>query len=143
MQTLKSFSDEITGYLSPIYARSLAEFGNPRHLTNSNGWIIERRIPGSESVDGLGCYPLICCTDWAQLGADLRVLRSDLISLAVVADPFGSYELALLKKNFDRVVRFNPSIVDCVLRICCTYKNRSVVSYWVYNMFHILGRVVV
>ena len=38
----------VTGYMHPGYAESLAEFGTPRELQHSGGWLQERMIPGSE-----------------------------------------------------------------------------------------------
>ncbi|HSS29061.1 MAG TPA: hypothetical protein VLL50_14020, partial [Usitatibacter sp.] len=61
------------GYAHPGYAGSLAEFGTPRELPASGGWLLEREIPGG-GRDAMGCYPLLCCRDW-------RALREDLDSL--------------------------------------------------------------
>jgi hypothetical protein len=83
----------ITGYLHPGYAASLAEFGTPRLLPRSEGWILERQIPGSPYSDGMGCYPLFACQDWSQLHADLESIGSELVSLALVTDPFGKYDV--------------------------------------------------
>ena len=41
------------GYLSPEYVASQAECGQPLTLPRSGGWLLERRIPGSEAVDRL------------------------------------------------------------------------------------------
>ncbi len=46
------------GYLSSAYAESLAEFGRPRELAKCGGWILERKIPGTDLHDAMGCYPL-------------------------------------------------------------------------------------
>ena len=51
----------VSGYLHPTYARSLSEFGAPRHLPHSGAWILERRIPGSPYSDAMGCYPILAC----------------------------------------------------------------------------------
>ena len=101
----------MTGYLSSTYASALAEFGAPKRLPASNGWIIERRIPGSDLKDGLGCYPLFCCEDWTRVGDDLRALSSSLVSVALVTDPFGDYDTSLLDGSFDRVVKFKEHYV--------------------------------
>ena len=94
----------ITGYLHPDYAQSLAEFGAPRLLSRCNGWILERRIPESPYHDALGCYPLFTCQDWSLLHADLESVGDDLISLALVTDPFGDYDRAYLQHCFKDVV---------------------------------------
>lgn len=95
----------VAGYLHPAYAESLAEFGLPRHLPKCGGWILERKIPGTRYHDGMGCYPLFACEDWQQLGTDLRAIGSDLVSLAVVTDPFGAYDVSMLQRCFRDVVR--------------------------------------
>lgn len=88
-------------YQSRLYASSLAEFGRPRHLVRSEGWILEREIPGSALRDGMGCYPLFCCRNWEGLEDDLRELESNLISLVLVTDPFGAYDRSLLDRCFN------------------------------------------
>jgi hypothetical protein len=93
-----------TGYAHPGYAASLAEFGTPRHLPRSGSWILERETPGLAASDAMGCYPLFCCQDWSQLHLDLQTLDRELVSLAVVTDPFGDYRLADLKRCFPNLV---------------------------------------
>ena len=92
-----------TGYTSQAYAESLSEFGSPRLLPRSGGWILERDIDGFGLRDATGCYPLFCCQDWASLQADLEEIRG-LVSLAVVCDPFGEYDEEYLAKCFGNVV---------------------------------------
>lgn len=77
------------GYRHEAYARSLREFGSPRLLPSSGGWILERAIDGSERSDAIGCYPLFACQNWAGLADDLKTLEGSLVSLMIVADPFG------------------------------------------------------
>ena len=74
----------MTGYLHPGYAQSLAEFGTPRELPRSGGWILERQIPGFSCHDAMGCYPLFARQDWSQLHADLESVGSEpaVLSLA-------------------------------------------------------------
>ncbi len=88
-------------YQSSQYAFSMAEFGRPRRLNRSEGWILEREIPGSTLRDAMGCYPLFSCRNWEELPADLRELESDLISLVLVTDPFGAYDAAFLERCFN------------------------------------------
>lgn len=107
-----------TGYLHPAYARSLAEFGNPRHLPRSGGWILERAIPDSVFRDAMACYPLLVCSDWAGLGADLDDLARQFVSISAVTDPFGCYRPDDLGRCFpDLMAPFKEHfIVDLGLR---------------------------
>jgi hypothetical protein len=52
----------------------------------------------------MGCYPLFVCQDWSQLHADLDEIGDGLVSLALVADPFGNYDVAYLHHCFKDVV---------------------------------------
>lgn len=99
------------GYLHPDYARSLAEFGTPRYLPASGGWILEREIAGATDRDAIGCYPLFSCRDWMGLGKDLDELGGQLVAISLVADPFGAYAPADLERIFDCVVRFKEHCV--------------------------------
>lgn len=101
----------MTGYAHPEYAYSLAEFGSPRELPRCGGWILERQIPGFPLRDGMGCYPLFVCRDWSKLHEDLNDLENDLISLSLVTDPFGDYELDYLRRCFDFVKPFKEHFV--------------------------------
>jgi hypothetical protein len=105
--TLNSRSDqkEVAGYLHPAYCESLVEFGRPLLLPQSRAWILERSVPNSEFSDAMGCYPLFQCADWSGLNNDLATLKSNLVSLAVVTDPFGNYEFEYLKTCFPDVAK--------------------------------------
>lgn len=87
-----------------LYAESLSEFGEPRQLTRAKGWILVRDIPGSGCQDAMGCYPLFTCRHWQHLATDLDEIGSDLVSLALVSDPFGDYDETLLKRCFGDLV---------------------------------------
>ena len=100
-----------TGYMHPDYADSLREFGKPHHLLRCDGWVLERQIHGFPFKDGMGCYPLFVCRDWSKLCADLKDLETDLISLALVTDPWGHYDLAYLRECFDFVKPFKEHFV--------------------------------
>jgi hypothetical protein len=100
-----------TGYMHQGYAESMAEYGTPRELPRCGGWILQRRIPGFAYHDGMGCYPLFACRDWAKLLADLEHLESQLVSLALVADPFGEYDIACLQRCFDKLYPFKVHFV--------------------------------
>jgi hypothetical protein len=66
--------------------------------------VLERTIPGSPDVDAIGCYPLFACEDWSRLPEDLEERRRDWVTLSLVADPFGNYDLDDLRRCFDVVV---------------------------------------
>lgn len=95
---------DLTGYLHPAYAASLAEFGHPRPLPHCGGWILERPIPGFDERDAMGCYPLFSCQDWSQLHQDLDEIGDDLVCLGLVTDPFGDYDPAYLRRCFKDVM---------------------------------------
>lgn len=100
------------GYTSPFYAESLSEFGVPRVLPSSKGVILQRQVPGFPYTDAMGCYPLFACNDWSQLQDDLDQLENELISISLVTDPFGDYDLAYLKHCFrDKVGPFKEHFV--------------------------------
>jgi hypothetical protein len=104
-------AEAVAGYVHPRYAESLAEFGTPRQLPRCGGWILQRQIPGLRYYDGMGCYPIFACQHWSRLHSDLESLRSELVSLSLVADPFGEYDLAYLNKCFDVLVPFKRHFV--------------------------------
>jgi hypothetical protein len=102
------------GYLHPDYPASLAEFGAPRRLPRSGGWVLVRDIPGAvDCRDAVGCYPFLVCGDWSGLCADVEELASEVVSLAAVTDPFGACEPEQLGRCFDSVRRFKDHhVVD-------------------------------
>lgn len=105
------------GYAHADYAASLSEFGTPRLLPNSGSWILERRIPGSDYSDAMGCYPLFTCQNWSQLREDLETIRNDLVSVSLVTDPFGEYDAAYLRSCFpDVAVIFKEHFVSNLSR---------------------------
>ncbi len=101
----------MNGYLTAEYAASLSALGTPSRLPKSGGFILKRRIPGSPLLDGMGPYPLFCCADWSRLPEDLMQVGTEIVSLALVADPFGSYELGTLRECFQRVAPFKKHFV--------------------------------
>jgi hypothetical protein len=101
----------MTGYLHPMYAASLQEFGTPLELPASGGWLLVRPIPDSDLFDAIGCYPLFCCHHWERLHEDLETCRENLVSVALVVDPFGDYNEPLLRASFDRVRPFKTHFV--------------------------------
>jgi hypothetical protein len=92
------------GYLHSMYAKSLSEFGNPMFLPSSLSWVLKRNIFAFSDKDAIGCYPLFFCQHWPGLKADLKEIRNDLISLAVVTDPFGGYDEQYLRECFRDIV---------------------------------------
>jgi len=102
---------EVTGYMHPGHAESLAEFGTPRELPHCGGWLLERAIPGTEAYDAMGCYPLFACRDWSGLQMDLDDLEGELVSVSLVAGPFGNYNRMLLDGSFDVVLLFKEHFV--------------------------------
>ena len=97
--------DSATGYAHAKYAASLSEFGSPRLLPLSQGWILERTIPETDASDAMGCYPLFVCRDWSRLGADLDELQGKIVSLVVVPDPFGAATPEQLQGFFPDLAR--------------------------------------
>lgn len=100
------------GYNHPDYAASLAEFGTPRLLPRSGGWVLERPVGGVPARDAMGCYPLFTCLDWSGLAADLAELADDLVCISLVADPFGDHRVDELRGWFtDRFLPFKQHYV--------------------------------
>ncbi|MCM3875990.1 MAG: GNAT family N-acetyltransferase [Thermoanaerobaculia bacterium] len=93
-----------SGYRHAGYAASLSEFGAPHRLPLCQGWVLRRRIPGFDSWDAMGCYPLFACRDWSRLPLDLVEMETGLVSLTVVTDPFGEYDEAHLRRCFGDLV---------------------------------------
>lgn len=101
-----------SGYPHGDYAASFADLGVPRFLSGCEGWLLERQIPDSESVDLTGCYPLFSCLNWSKLRDDLEQLSGEPVSVALVTDPFGDYDEDYLKQCFrDVVVPFKQHYV--------------------------------
>lgn len=109
--TSLSTESKLTGYLHPGYADSLVEFGTPIELPRSQGRLLARRIPRTDAHDAMGCYPLFICRHWKSLVEDLNHLTGDLVSVALVADPFGAYQLENLHQCFDHVTAFKQRFV--------------------------------
>jgi len=101
----------MTGYLHPLYAKSLSEFGTPVELPQCGGWLLERRIPNSDLYDAMGCYPLFCCTDWTSLGSDIEQLKRRYVTVSLVVDPFAPITAANLAKDFQLVRPFKKHFV--------------------------------
>jgi len=107
-----SEASALRGYGHPGYAESLAEFGTPRRLPRSGGWVLERPIGELPYRDAMGCYPLFACVNWPGLQADLDDLADDVVCVSLVPDPFGSHRREDLQRCFnDRFVPFKEHFV--------------------------------
>ena len=101
----------MTGYLHPDYALSFSEFATPRKLPLSEGWLLRRAVGADGSFDAMGCYPLFCCTNWQALATDIEAERNNLVSIVLVADPFGDHTKEQLQSCFDVVSPFKEHFV--------------------------------
>ena len=95
---------EHESYLHTDYAKSFGEDFFDIRLEHSQGIILKRKIPKFELYDAIGTYPLFFCDDWTNLHSDLESNQHDLVSLVVVTDPFGKYEMACLENCFNTLV---------------------------------------
>jgi hypothetical protein len=94
-------------YSDAGYAESLSEFGVPRALPRSGGWLLERPVPDGSASDLVGPYPLFSCADWGGLAADLDELEGAAVSVVVVADPLSGVGEPELRRVFpDHLVPF-------------------------------------
>jgi hypothetical protein len=60
----------------------------------------------------MGGYPLFACSNWEGLLHDIESLERELVSISMVPDPFGSYDVSYLRRCFpDAVVQFKEHIV--------------------------------
>jgi Acetyltransferase (GNAT) domain len=106
---------ERSGYASPAYAQSLAEFGEVRELPRSGGSLLVRAIEGGgDWLDGMGCYPLFSCARWSELGDDLAEMRDELVSVSLVTDPLADVTPA--------------ELTDAFPDVCYEYKQHYVVD---------------
>lgn len=100
------------GYRHPDYAAALSDFGLPLRLPASQGSLLVRTIAGGPHRDAMGPYPLFACEDWSRLPADLEALSGELVSVALVTDPFGGWTLEQLDVAFpDRREAFKQHFV--------------------------------
>ena len=108
---MDSEAPDVSGYGHRDYAQSLAEFGTPVALPRCGGWFLRGAVPGTTEHDGVGCYPLFACRDWAGLREDLAALGDSLLAFALVTDPFGHYSEEYLRDCFDLVKPFKSHCV--------------------------------
>lgn len=114
----------LTGYRHPAFAQSLSEFGAPRELPRCKGWVLTRQVPGFPYRDAMGCYPLFSCQNWSQLRQDLAEIKDELITLAVVTDPFGDYDPDYLQQCFQIVKPFKQHYIIDLACPADSYVNR-------------------
>ena len=111
-----------SGYEHAGYAESLREFGTPRPLPRSGAWVLERALNSLSYRDAMGCYPLFCCPNWSELRTDLDELARDLVSISLVADPFGSYHATDLQSCFrDKFLPFKTHFVADMRRLVAKF----------------------
>lgn len=81
--------EEALGYESRHYAASFEHEGVAIPLPRSGAWLVRRAVPAAQDAyDLTSCYPLLCCSEWASLRADLDDLPAEeLISVTAVVDP--------------------------------------------------------
>jgi hypothetical protein len=92
-----------SGYLHSLYVKSLSEFGIPLVLKRSGGWLLQRKIAGSDCEDAMWPYPIFSCQNWGGLREDLDELADRLVSVSAVTDPFGHYTHDELQQIFPDV----------------------------------------
>ena len=101
----------VEGYLHPAYANCFSEIGTPVFLPRSKGWLIKRPIPASGHFDAMGCYPLFLCENWDLLHEDIINLENDLISIALVTDPFTTISFEQLRRIFPVCYHFKDHYI--------------------------------
>ncbi len=119
-----------TGYLNEKYIQSMSEFGRPVRLPRSGGFLLERKIAGTEESDAIGPYPLLCCSDWSGLPDDLAGLEGRLVSVVVVTDPFGPEDPSVAANGFSHgLVRYKDHfVIDLEMPIeqsACAHHRRN------------------
>ena len=100
----------MSGYRDAAYVASLSEFGKPRPLPASGGWLLERTVPGGSRQDLMGPYPIFTCSDWSALPADVDALE-DAVSVVLVADALADAGDVLREAFPDRVAAFKRHFV--------------------------------
>ena len=99
-------TEERTGYLSPLYAASLAEFGYPVELPRSRAWVLKRPVGVADLDDAIGIYPRLTCEDWTGLLADIETLSQSIVCLSFVTDVFTPLSLSSLTDTCDTAFEY-------------------------------------
>ncbi len=102
---------DAVAFRHPAYAESLREFGVPRQLPTSGGWLLEREIVGSGRRDAMGVLPLLVLADWSTLCTDLSDLRGSLVSVTFVTDPFAQGLPSAIEACCDVLTEFKQHYV--------------------------------
>jgi len=101
-----------SGYGHPAYAAAVADGLPLRGLPRSGGSLIVRDVPNGGGLDATASYPIFACAEWAGLPEDLNRLAGELVSVTVVADPFGAWTAEILRACFpDVLTRFKEHFV--------------------------------
>ncbi len=95
----------LSGYSHPLYAASLADFGNPILLPRARSYVLKRQIGEQPLWDAMAPYPLLMCEDWSGLTDDLAGLSGEIVSITAVADPLGDHDDATLRAAFPDLMR--------------------------------------
>ncbi len=98
----------MAGYRHPLYAESFSEIGTPIFLPKSRGWLIKRKIPGTDYFDAMGTYPLFFCEDWDYLVDDIISLSDELIAVSFVIGPLEVFPVNAFQNFFDVLYKYRP-----------------------------------
>ena len=109
--------DCASGYLHPSYAASFGEWGTPWALRRAGGWALIRAVPGSAESDAMGCYPLLACTDWSGLAADLEEGADRMVAFSAVVGTLAKVAEDNLRGAFPHVLR--PFKEHFVIELSC------------------------
>jgi len=89
------------GYCHHLYVESFSEIGTPIYLPKSKGWLIKRKIPGTEYYDAMGPYPLFFCEYWEYLLEDIDAFCKELVAVSLVIGPLEVFPLRSIREFFD------------------------------------------
>src|SRR5438094_531863 len=117
-------SEGLAGYAHPAFAAVYRDLGTVRLLPHCGGFVLERTVGHTGLRDAMCCYPLFCCQDWGGLQKDLESMNGDLVSLVLVADPFGAPAEAGLTSLFDLVVPFKTHYIADLSRPVSEYVSK-------------------
>lgn len=98
-------------YSDVCYLKSLGEFGFPYNFASAGGGVLKRKIPEFNACDAMGPYPFFACKDWSRLRADIESARDDFVSVGLVADPHGRFDISMLNECFDHVMKFKQHYI--------------------------------
>lgn len=100
------------GYGSKQYCQTLSAYGDSLYLPNSQGYLLKRPVPDQPYFDAINPYPLYTCHHWDRLYKDLKEQEAELVSISLVTDPFGHFQLQQLKSFFrDKFLLFKQHFI--------------------------------